>query len=97
MEYCKWTGKGKNGMFTDPANWEGGEVPQSSDQILVEPMAEGTSFFFSENEISKCETCEGTGRVEVTNTVTVDRGTKWQRSDDEMVEIECPECNGEAK
>lgn len=42
----------------------------------------------------KCETCNGTGRVEVANTVTVDRGTQWQRSDDEMVAIECPECDG---
>ena len=41
-----------------------------------------------------CETCEGCGRVEVVNVVTVDGGTEWSRSAEELVDIECPNCDG---
>ena len=49
-----------------------------------------------EGEISRdvCEACNGTGRVTITNTVTVDGRTKWSRSCDEQVNTDCPECNG---
>jgi len=42
-----------------------------------------------------CDTCDGSGRVVETTTHTVDRGTKWQRSADEQIEVECPSCNGD--
>lgn len=41
-----------------------------------------------------CETCEGSGRVHVTNKWPVDRGTKFQRNFEEQVTDECPACNG---
>ena len=44
--------------------------------------------------VSECETCDGTGRVTEVNTVVTDRGTRWQRSADEMVTSECSSCDG---
>jgi len=43
---------------------------------------------------TQCETCDGTGRVKVTNRWSVDRGTKWQRDFEEQVVDECPMCDG---
>ncbi len=42
-----------------------------------------------------CPACSGTGRVTVINTIITDRGTKWQQSADEQVEIDCTECENE--
>lgn len=39
-----------------------------------------------------CPTCDGTKRVPEPNVIVVDRGTKWQRSYSEIVNIECPDC-----
>ena len=44
-----------------------------------------------------CETCEGTGKVQISNDVVTDRGSKWQQSAVEMVWIECPHCDGEGR
>jgi len=41
-----------------------------------------------------CETCGGDGRVPVTNTWSVDRGTKFRRDYEEQVTGECPACHG---
>ena len=45
-------------------------------------------------DLCECDTCEGTGTIAIVNTVTVDSGTKWKRSADEMVNVECHNCNG---
>jgi len=44
-----------------------------------------------------CDTCDGSGRVVETTTHIVDRGTKWQRSSDEQVGVECPSCGGDGQ
>ncbi len=41
-----------------------------------------------------CETCETTGQVLTINKWYVDRGTKWQRYNEEHIKGECPDCNG---
>jgi len=41
-----------------------------------------------------CDICGGSGRVVEITTHIVDRGTKWQRSSDEQIRVECPACDG---
>ena len=42
-----------------------------------------------------CENCDGDGEVEAAVSVTVDRGTKWQRTMECLPgSIECDCCNG---
>ncbi len=41
-----------------------------------------------------CEACDGTGRVVEVVTHVVDRRTKWQRSADEQLNVDCPSCDG---
>lgn len=42
-----------------------------------------------------CETCEGSGFVIISDTDVVDRRTVWQRSADQLVDVECPSCHGD--
>ena len=44
--------------------------------------------------VDECETCCGSGRVIVRAQHRVDAGTKWQRTAEEQIADECPECHG---
>ena len=48
----------------------------------------------AEDSETECETCQGTGIVEVREKHYLDRGTRWQRSDEQSFNEECPSCNG---
>ena len=49
---------------------------------------------YDEDDDTECGTCDGSGEVFVIDTQTLDRGSRWQRTDQEEVAADCPECNG---
>ena len=46
------------------------------------------------DQSTECETCQGNGMVPITDTIVLDRGTRWQRSIARDDVMECPDCDG---